>query len=187
MSEHDAIEGAKSNALTRNCKGIMNQQWRDKRWAYRFRLQHGVYVKYRDWRGAQEGWRHVDDPPLNKEYGLVDGSPNRERYIIPGMEERTASSPKPRVRENDQEQEAASSQALTVQSDEVIGSAAVRQIGQLMETHQRTVEEVRGFLKAQYGIESRKDIKRKDFNDVVKWLQAPYDVDPGTIPGEVVR
>ena len=79
MTKGDAVEGAKSNALTRNCKGIMNQQWRDKTWAYNFTLREGVLVKTQ----KGEAWRKVDGPPADREKGIDDRSPNRHRYQPP--------------------------------------------------------------------------------------------------------
>lgn len=181
MSKGDAVEGAKSNALVRNCKPIMNQRWRDKRWAYQFRLRHGVLVHYK--KGT--GWRHVDDPPLDGEKGIDDRSPNQDRYRAPSASSRVAGVTRPGVSDR-QQQQAEASQALTVTSTDPIDKRAIGQIAQAMETHQRTVAEVRAFLKAELGILSRKDIQKKDLKKVLDWIRAPYDIDEPPLQGEVV-
>ena len=62
-------------------------------------------------------------------------------------------------------------------SEELINNQAKGQIAQAMETHQRSVEEVKAFLFAQYGIRSRTQIQKRWFAEILQWIRAPYDVD----------
>ena len=81
MSYADAIEGAKSNALTRHCKavGIGLELW-DKRWRDRWIAQHAVKVKVRKRDGQIKlESRRKDDPPLP---GEVEEAPGGRRASV---------------------------------------------------------------------------------------------------------
>jgi hypothetical protein len=87
MTRGDMIEGAKSNALTRCCKGLgMALKLWDKAFADSWREQNCVKV----WVQGKEKpqWRLVSAPLLYKERGLVEDSPNRDRYVRPSTEAR---------------------------------------------------------------------------------------------------
>jgi len=64
----DAVEGAKSDALTKCCKdlGIANNLW-DRRYLRRWRQVTCVKVKVRTSKGIEDWWRRSDDPPFDGE------------------------------------------------------------------------------------------------------------------------
>lgn len=132
-----------------------------------------MLVKY----AKGEGWRHIGDPPLEGEKKLDDRSPNQDSYVQPSASRVVAGQTRPGAREAAQEQQAEVSTAIVVTSEEPINNQAKGQIAQAMETHQRTKEEVQAFLRAQYNITSRTQIKKKDLADVLQWIRAPYDID----------
>jgi hypothetical protein len=183
MTKGDAIEGAKSNALTRNCKGIMCQDWRDDEWGYQFTLREGVLVKT----NKGDAWRKVTSPPAVGEKGIDDRSPNRHRYIPPTAQQVVSGHTRPGAAAAAQEQQQDVSTAILVLSEEPINNDAKQQIAQAMRTHQRSQPEVQVFLQQAYNIRSRTQIKKKDFADVLAWIRAPYDVDQKAKEGEVVE
>lgn len=86
----DSAEAAKSNALSRCCKdlGIALPMWK-RRWSAAWRAAHCVRVWVlanawqRDGGKVEAQWRRADDQPLDGEIGLVEGSPNADRYVAP--------------------------------------------------------------------------------------------------------
>lgn len=80
MTYGDAVEGLKSNALSRCCKdlGIALDLW-DRAFADRWRERHCVKV----WRegSRKPQWRRADALPFYDESGISADSPNQDRYV----------------------------------------------------------------------------------------------------------
>ncbi len=91
MSTGDIIEGLKSNALMRCCKdlGMAMECW-DLKWtqSFRQRLCVRVWVKKGRNADAKPQWRRLDAPPFFGETGIVDDSPNKDKYRKGGVEEK---------------------------------------------------------------------------------------------------
>lgn len=84
MTWGDVLETMKSNALSRLAKDIpiAPELW-SRRYVYQFQQKHCVKVNYIDWKGATTGWRRVDSPPFEKETGVCEDSPNKDKYVRP--------------------------------------------------------------------------------------------------------
>jgi hypothetical protein len=80
MTKGDAIEGCRSNALMRCCKdlGMAMECW-DKDFTERWRNTYCVRV----WKNNKPAWRRLIDPPQFGETGVMDDSPNRDKYTQP--------------------------------------------------------------------------------------------------------
>lgn len=92
MTRGDMIEGAKSNALMRCCKGLgMALKLWDRTFADSWREMNCVKV----WVQGKEKpqWRLLSAPMFYKERGLADDSPNRDRYVRPSTEARETREP----------------------------------------------------------------------------------------------
>lgn len=79
MTWGDAAEAVRTNALTRGCKdlGVYTDPW-DPAWSAAWRRKHAVQVWVEGTHKPQ--WRRVDAEPFWKETGIVQGSPNQDRY-----------------------------------------------------------------------------------------------------------
>lgn len=187
MTRGDAVEGAKSNALTRICKDLgIGHECHDRRYAYRFRLDHGVLVYYIDRGKKTTGWRHVDDPPLPGESDIVDESPNQDRYTRPAAPQRAASQPSRRRSPDDPIPTAPRTPEVT-NPDAPVSGAWIGQLERTMDTHGVKLEDVHAFIKKAYGHTSRKQILRSQANAVVEWVKAPHDAfDDDPVEGEVI-
>src|SRR3990167_9844959 len=87
MSFADALEGAKSNALTRHSKaiGVGLELW-DKRWRAAWKDKHAVRVRVRKSGGAiEQAWRRKDEDPL--EHEIQDAVPDGGRVANPAPAE----------------------------------------------------------------------------------------------------
>lgn len=87
MTYGDALEGAKSNALTRCCKdlGIALNLW-DKTFGDQWKIQHAVKVWVKGKTKPQ--WRKLDAVPFYGERDITDDSPNRDKYTAPLVRDR---------------------------------------------------------------------------------------------------
>ena len=181
MSRGDAIEGCKSNAIARNSKSLVNQVYRTLRFAYKFRLEFGVKVKYKNWKGNQDGWRHYDDPPLEREYDICDDSPNSDKWNQPKAINRAAGQTQRREPPAESQQ-----QGLVVTSTEPIIDRARKQIMVAMREHNRSEAEVKKHLKNKYNIVSRKQIQKRWLNDILEWIQGTKSkaLEPEILPAE---
>jgi len=90
MTWGDVLETMKSNALSRLAKDIpiAPELW-SRRYVYQFQQKHCVKVSYIAWNGATTGWRRVDSPPFDKETGICEDSPNKDRYIRPASAQKS--------------------------------------------------------------------------------------------------
>jgi hypothetical protein len=80
MNWSDVLETLKSNALMRLCKdlGIAAECW-NKQFTESFKAQYCFKVWVEDQKRPQ--WRRMDSNPLYKERGIVEDSPNKEKYV----------------------------------------------------------------------------------------------------------
>ena len=80
MTKGDAMEGVISNALMRCCKmlGMAMECW-DRDFTDRWR---NTYC-FRVWKGGKPAWRRMVDPPAYNETGIMDDSPNQDKYSAP--------------------------------------------------------------------------------------------------------
>jgi hypothetical protein len=91
MTYSDAVEGLKSNALTRCCKdlGIALQLW-DRTFADNWRARHCVKVWRDNPKFRRPQWRLLTAMPFNDESGIAADSPNQDRYVQPVGAQRPA-------------------------------------------------------------------------------------------------
>lgn len=177
----NALESAKSNALTRAAKdlGMALLCW-DRRWQFRYRMAHGVLVQVRGKHGTESQWRHLDSPPLPNEFGVDPHSPNAERYHPPTAARRAAGASWRPTTDDEQplvgapETKAAQ---LIPYGDAPIGAEGHRALRGAMRTFQRSEAEVHSFIQRHWGYTSTKQIQQSQLPTLVSWVREPYDLD----------
>ena len=192
-----ALESAKSNGVMRAAKDIgvgITQFW-NRRWQYRYRLQHGVFVKVQtSTRGDESQWRHIDSPPLTGEIGIDERSPNQDRYQPPTAARRTAAvTYQPRTDRDDDAAEAAELRASSQTTPMVYGDGPINRDAQkalfaALKTHSRTEADLKAFLKRTFQIESTKAILKTQYAAVIDWIRSPdREVTASDIPWQLER
>lgn len=81
----DAVESAVTNGIMRCGKaiGLYANAW-DRKWAEDAKYAIAVKVTTRDWNNrSRDYWRRWDAHPLDGETGIVQGSPNADKYTPP--------------------------------------------------------------------------------------------------------
>ena len=184
-SRGKALEGAKSNALTRICKDLMPLEPWDRTWQFQYRLRQGVCVDVRGGAGIDQQWRRWNAPPLAGEIGIHDSSPNQDRYVAPTEARRLAATATYRSEEDataaaDVRAEA---QAVVPYADAPIGadSAAHRAIRGAMRTHGVSEADVKGYIKATWGYTSTRQILKSQHGALVKWIKMPNEYASGEV------
>lgn len=184
QSYGDAIESTVAYGLRRTAKriGIWLELW-DRAWTRAFLREHGVRVRLKPGPKAREGdkpryvWRRRDDEPFwNEEEGSAKRSESRQRK----QETRPDRKPPPA--------------GVDGKESETISIGTAEQPGQWFRLWQiirrvgRTDLEVQNFLKAKYGVTSSKEIKRKDYDDIVRAIESRRPLLPDDAPrtGELV-
>ncbi len=146
QSYGDALESTVASALRRTAKrlGVWLELW-DRTWGDAFLQAHGVKV----WCEAKDGekdkpqWRRKTDPPFYNEKGK-------------GRRE---------------ERQAPPSAGYNPEENEPITPDQRKRLEAIRQRVNRPASEVSVWLAARYGYASSKDIKRKDYDDIVRGIE----------------
>jgi hypothetical protein len=195
MSWATAWESAKSNALMRLCKdlGVASECW-DRRWTEAWKQRNAIQV----FREKQEGrdnkpqWRRVDAEPWYDETGVVQGSPNADKFVKRSRGSSSSAPPANGVRPGP----AAGGTKTQGKppDDRVISEAQCKRLytiaGARAEALDLPLDSVKAAVKIrlkELGYESSKEIKVRDYDAVVAWVEkfdpATMDADPGESEG----
>lgn len=188
MTYGDAVEGLKSNALSRCCKdlGIALDLW-DRQYADRWRQQHCVKV-WRSGGGRKPNWRRADALPFFDETGIAADSPNQDRYVVPagqGRAPQQEARPEPQRPTQQHQQTAPPRQREPGDDDEPVRrpdparEAPRPRTGRTISEPQQkrlyakatseggmTKDEYRDFLKGK-GYDSDRDVLMADYDEIV--------------------
>lgn len=165
MTYAEATESAKSDALKKMCKdlGIASECW-DPRWREEFKRKHCVlvYVKVmhqgKDTGKKRAEWRRKDAMKRPYEIGPVSNAP-------------TGTPP------------AGSAGQST---DVPISEPQMKRLFALLKEAGKTEAELDAHLKTEFKVESKKDIKRSQYEAVCKWIETPLgeSEEPAELTGD---
>lgn len=181
QSYGDAIEACTASALRRCAKrlGVGLELW-DKTWLNAWMAENAVRVTVNDRGETKTGWRRKQDPPLPGEItaGRRGGGKPETQQPPPefhGSDDALDADFRP---EDDGPRDAvhgAENEPITPQQAERLYKTAAK-------VHRATTE-IKMWLKVVYGYDSSKQIKRKEYNTILRTIEAPGKL-PMREPGE---
>ena len=172
-SKAKALESAHSIALSRICSKRLGMALylTRKPWQEAFRMRCGIAVRCHAKDGTTVQWRSIHWPPLRGEFDVAPDSPNADGYQAPSAQQRRAGSSSGRKAKNVTPPKRPQLPAGT------ITGATIRQIEDACEEHSIDEAALKHFLRVRWGYVSRRQILRTQFEEVLAWIRAPYDVD----------
>lgn len=176
QSYGDAIESTVASALRRCAKrlGVGLELW-EKRWLHQFQERHVIKVKVQVKKGGEikeEWWfRRRDDPPFWQE--------QKAQRASHGQSTQSTSAPPPadptRTSQHPHE-----TQPIT--------DPQRKRLFTIAKHHGRTEVEIKAYLLRDYKIGSTKDLQRRDYDAVIRAIEAtgPLGAPPAPLQGEVL-
>ena len=169
QSYGDAIEAASASGLRRCCKrlGIGLELW-DKRWASKFKREHCVLVSV-----VAKRWDRD-----TKGYKQYDAEWWRRNDDDPFPEEKVAKRPEAYARKP----KGADTRPVTIDQ--------AARMWVIAKKAGRTETEIKMWLTVDYELKSSKDIERKDYDEIIRKIEAPGSLVPSDVDvktGEIVE
>jgi hypothetical protein len=184
MTYDDAAQGAESNALTRNCKqlGIALEMW-EKRTANEYRNRLGVCVFVESNDGRSVAWRRYDEPRLKGEAGIHPQSPNQDKYQPPQAKRPAASAPAQATAPQQPAAQPSARQSAPAPANGtpewgkngIISEAQARRLYAMTRQYNVSEEAVGTYLKTRFKYTSSKQIEKKHYNTICKWVEGGGD------------
>lgn len=177
QSYGDALESTVASAMRRLAKrlGVSLELW-DRRWTNRFLAEHGQRVKVEVEKDGKPGvsyrWRRKDDPPL---WGEIQADERRTRTYVP----------EPSIEETARDGYDRRGQAgHHGKLDSPITQPQRQRLYVIAKHAGRPETEVKMWLKLRYGIDSSRQITRRDYDAICRAIEAPGSLPMPREPGE---
>lgn len=155
QSYGDAAEGTVASALRRCLKriGVFPELW-DRDYTAKFLREHCTQVQVKDWSGKiKDQWRLKSSEPLKGELAHRSEQKGENRYA-PG----TVAPPGAHD---------ADTEPITRQQQQRLFT--------ILKGKARTEADLKAYLETKYRIQSTGDIQRRDYDTVIRWIEAPVN------------
>jgi hypothetical protein len=159
QSYGDAVEATAASAIRRCAKALsIGLELWDRDWLNRWVKEHCVAVQVKSGNYTNTRWRRKVDPPLDGEIGArhIDNDVRDADY----REEPPAPKPRPQAGNDGK-------------GDEKITLPQRQRMTTIARKAGRIEADVKLWLKKKWGVDNSRDIKRKDYDQVCRELEAP--------------